>query len=114
MHALLSVGVVLWTHLFDPALLLSEIDESGPTWTLAAGCSLFLGALAWAIRQSVSLAQQGIATLYSEVIKPLAISHDQLLRTLSETRRTDSETLISMRDHIAEMRQKRETHDQKI
>lgn len=79
-------------------------SEAGPTWTLAAACTAFLLALAYAIREAVGLSKQAVATLYTEVVTPLARSQQSLLETMRTTRETDSKSLESIAEDVSTLR----------
>ena len=70
--------------------------DAGPTWTLAGACAIFLGALAWAIRQVVVWGKDGAGVFYAEVVRPLATAQRELMETLRETRESDSKSMTRM------------------
>ena len=87
--------------------------DAGPTWTLAAACTFFLLALAYAIREAVALSKQAVATLYTEVVTPLARSQQSLLETMRTTRETDSKSLESIAEDVSTLRREiRCRHDE--
>ena len=79
--------------------------DAGPTWTLAGACALFLGALAWAIRNGVVWGKEGLTMVYGEALRPLAAALRELMETLKETRESDSAALKSLADDVHQLKQ---------
>jgi hypothetical protein len=100
-NQLIGVGMAFVGPLFADAGPFNA--EAGPTWTLAGACALFLGALAWAIRNGVIWGRDGASVLYTEVIRPLAAAQRELMETLKETRENDSEALKSLAADVHEL-----------
>jgi len=100
-NQLIGVGMAFVGPLFADAGPFNA--EAGPTWTLAGACALFLGALAWAIRNGVIWGRDGASVLYTEVIRPLAAAQRELMETLKETRENDSEALKSLAQDVHEL-----------
>ena len=67
-----------------------------PAWTLSAACSLFLSAMAWAIRYVVVHGSAALKTMYTEVVLPASRAHIDLMETLKSTREQDSASLKSL------------------
>jgi hypothetical protein len=100
-NQLIGVGMAFVGPLFADAGPFNA--EAGPTWTLAGACALFLGALAWAIRNGVIWGRDGASVLYGEVIKPLANAQRELMETLKSTRENDSKALESLAADVHEL-----------
>ena len=79
--------------------------DAGPTYLLAAACTGFLGALAWAVRAIVVWGREGLFVFYQEVVRPLATSQRELMETLRETRENDSKSLKSLADDVHALNQ---------
>ena len=77
--------------------------DAGPTWTLAGACAIFLGALAWAVRNVVVWGKDGAGVFYIEVVRPLAAAQRELMETLRETRENDSKSLSSLAADVHEL-----------
>ena len=103
MNQLIGVGMAFIGPLFADAGPFTA--EAGPTWTLAGACALFLGALAWAIRNSVVWGREGASVLYTEVVRPLAQAQRELMETLKETRENDSRSLSTLAADVHQLNQ---------
>ena len=98
-----TIGTVCWTFI-GPILADGVMSpEAGPTWTLAGACAVFLGALAWAVRNVVVWGKDGAGIFYSEVVRPLATAQRELMETLRETRENDSKSLSSLAADVHEL-----------
>ena len=100
-----TIGTVCWAFI-GPILADGVMSpEAGPTWTLAGACAIFLGALAWAVRNVVVWGRDGAGVFYSEVVRPLAAAQMELMQSLRETRETDSKSLKSLADDVHALNQ---------
>ena len=98
-----TIGTVCWAFI-GPILADGVMSpEAGPTWTLAGACAIFLGALAWAVRNVVVWGKDGAGIFYSEVVRPLATAQRELMETLRETRENDSKSLSSLAADVHEL-----------
>jgi hypothetical protein len=96
-----------------PAIRLAEVahalafadlppEAAGPTWTLAAACAGFLGAVAWAVRWGLSQAVDLSKAVTADILKPVAVAHVGLMQTLQKTLQDQADRL----DAVAENQRK--------
>ena len=100
-----SLGTICYAFIGPILADSSSSADPGPTYLLAGGCTAFLGAAAWAIRQVVVWGKDGAKILYKEVLNPLASSQRALMDTLNQTRKSDSEALTSLAADVHELNQ---------
>jgi len=85
-----SLGTICWA--FVGPILADGLasPDAGPTYLLAAACTGFLGALAWAVRAIVVWGRDGITVFYGEILK--------------ETREKDSVSLATLAADVHALR----------
>ena len=98
-----TIGTVCWA--FIGPILADGLasPDAGPTYLLAAACTGFLGALAWAIRQVVVWSKDGVTIFYKEIVVPVKTGHIELLQTLNQARKSDSAALTSLAADVHEL-----------
>ena len=101
MNQLFGVGMAFIGPLFADAGPFTL--EAGPTWTLAGACAVFLGALAWAVRNGMVWGRDGAIVFFREVVQPLAKAQRELMETLKSTRENDSKALTSLAADVHEL-----------
>jgi hypothetical protein len=99
-----SLGTICWA--FVGPILADGLasPDAGPTYLLAAACTGFLGALAWAVRAIVVWGRDGITVFYGEIVIPMKTGHLELLQTLKETREKDSVSLATLAADVHALR----------